>query len=233
MAAESPPIAEGADAPGFVAPDSPVDLTNCDREPIHTPGAIQPHGALLVLREPDLLIVQASENTGERLGIPTDELLGSHLAEHVGEAQAAELLAPLRRGESRAYNSIGVTLPGEAGGEPRVLDGAVHRSDGVIILELEPRVGPAALSYADFYALVRETMQHVEEAKTLVGLAQAIAEQMRELTGLDRVWVYRFHEYWHGEMSADARWEEIETWLGMHYPASDIPSKARALFLKL
>ncbi len=214
----------------FISRDTPVDLTNCDREPIHIPGAIQPHGALLVLREPDLTILQVSANTGGRLGIPPDRLLGSTLATHVGEAQAAAVVAPLSRGATRAFSPIALTLAGATGA--RTFDGVVHRSGDVVVLELEPHDGTAPLSYATFYEMVRETMAHIERADSLAGLAGAIADQMWRLTGFDRVWVYKFHEDWHGEIIGEAKRDDIETWLGMHYPASDIPAQARALFLK-
>ncbi|MDF1504790.1 ATP-binding protein [Roseisolibacter sp. H3M3-2] len=209
----------------FVSVDTPIDLTNCDREPIHIPGAVQPHGALLSLRDPDLLVLQASANVGGLLGIPVERLLGTRLADHVGAEQAEALLAPLRRGESRAYHPIELTL-----GDAR-LDGVVHRSGRAIVVELEPHDG-TTLSYYDFHELVRGVLTRIETAESLVALAGTIAEQMRALTGFDRVWVYKFHEDWHGEIIGEARRGDIETWLGMHYPASDIPAQARALFLR-
>jgi light-regulated signal transduction histidine kinase (bacteriophytochrome) len=223
-------VATPAGTQGFVSPDTKIDLTNCDREPIHIPGSVQPHGALLVLREPDLTVVQASANAGDFVGVPVERLLGTRLADLVGPAQAEEVLAPLRRGESRAYDAI--TLSVGNGADARRFDGVVHRSDGAILLELEREAGDAQLTYADFYKIVRETMSHVEHAESIVDLAAAIADQMRELTGFDRVWVYRFHEDWHGEIIGEAKRDDIETWLGMHYPASDIPAQARALFLR-
>ena len=225
---ESHPAPE---APAFVPSGTPIDLTNCDREPIHIPGAIQPHGALLVLAEPALTIVQVSANVGERLGIPVERLLGTPLAAHVGEAQAAEVVTALGRGETRTFHALALALPAGDAGAPRAFDGVVHRSGDVVILELEPRVG-APLSTSEFHDVVRGVMTRIEEAETLPALAQAIAEQMRAITGFDRVWVYKFHEDWHGEIIAEARHEGIETWLGMHYPASDIPAQARALFLR-
>jgi light-regulated signal transduction histidine kinase (bacteriophytochrome) len=215
----------------FVPSGTPIDLTNCDREPIHIPGAIQPHGALLVLGEPDLTILQVSANVQERLGIPPERLLGTAFAEHVGVEQAEAVLEPLSRGETRAFNPIALSLPGGADGEVRRFDGVVHRTGRVIVLELEPHDG-SALSYYDFHELVHGVMTRIEEAGTLGALAQTIAEQMRALTGFDRVWVYKFHEDWHGEIIGEARRDDIETWLGMHYPASDIPAQARALFLR-
>ena len=224
--------AHAAGVTAFVSPDTPIDLTNCDREPIHIPGAIQPHGALLVLREPALTIVQASANVDARLGIPVARLLGTRLADHVGEAQAAAILAPLGRGETRSFRTIGLALPDADGGAPRAFDGVVHRSGDVVILELEPAEADRLATAADVLVVARETMAAVARAETLVELAQAIAEQMRRLTGFDRVWVYRFHEDWHGEIVGEAKRDDIETWLGMHYPASDIPAQARALFLR-
>ena len=49
-----------------------VDLSACDREPIHTPGRVQPHGALLALREPSLTVACASETCVKPLsyGVP-------------------------------------------------------------------------------------------------------------------------------------------------------------------
>ena len=224
----------------LVSPDTPIDLTNCDREPIHIPGAIQPHGVLLVLSDPDLTILQASANTAERLGVPPEELLGKRLSDVVGEENAAAVFAPLGQGNTRGYNPLSITLGGVDGGASRkapagsgtTFDGVVHRSDGTIILELEPETGGSVLSHYDFHRLVRETMSSVETAQTLLDLAGAIADQMRELTGFDRVWVYRFHEDWHGEIIGESKRDDIETWLGMHYPASDIPAQARELFLR-
>ena len=57
-------------------PGEPVDLNNCEREPIHVPGAIQPHGVLLACRGESLLLTQASANATAVLGIEMDELLG-------------------------------------------------------------------------------------------------------------------------------------------------------------
>src|SRR4051794_4565741 len=183
--ASSTGVATPASGPGteqrFVSPDTKIDLTNCDREPIHIPGAVQPHGALLVLREPDLTILQASANAGDFLGVPVERLLGTRLADLVGATQAEAVLGPLRRGDSRAYDAI--TLSVGMGGGGQSFDGVVHRSDGAILLELERETGGSQLSYSDFYKIVRETMAHVEHAESIVDLAAAIAEQMRELTG--------------------------------------------------
>ncbi|MBV9879321.1 MAG: hypothetical protein JO180_02445, partial [Gemmatirosa sp.] len=158
-----------------LSPDAPVDLTNCDREPIHIPGAVQPHGVLLVLREPDLAIVQVSANAGACLGAPPDRLLGRRLDELLGPEQTASVLDAIGRGEPRGFRSLALELATSA----RVVDGAVtrrfgavvHRSDGVVILELEPEDGTPPLSADQLNATVQRTLSHVEHAETLSELA--------------------------------------------------------------
>ncbi len=221
-----PLVGGGNAALDFVPVGAPVDLTNCDREPIHTPGTVQPHGALLALREPELTVTQASANAGVLLGVEAGALLGRTVAEAFGAEAAAAVGEAVRRGGTRAYAPVSL---GAAG---RRFDAVAHRSDGLTLLELEPAPDAPAATTDDFLALLREAMGHVEQERTLVGLAQAIAGQMRRLTGFDRVWVYRFHDDWHGEIIAEAKDSSIDTWLGMHYPASDIPAQARALFLR-
>jgi len=101
-----------------------------------------------------------------------------------------------------------------------------------VLLELEPSSDRDALSLSSFQAIVRQTMSRVRGATTVRTLAQAVAEQMRVMSGYDRVWVYRFHADWHGEIIAESKREGIDSWLGMHYPASDIPVQARELFVE-
>ena len=209
--------------PAFVAPHTPIDLTNCDREPIHIPGAIQPHGVLLVMRELDQQIVQASANAGSRLTAGRD-VLGRTLTQVLGVPAADAIRVALNRGAIRSSTTIH-TLAG-------AFDATVHRSGGLAIIELEAADASAVFAPDEFRDMIRETLTHIEAATSLPGLANEIAAQMRRLTGFDRIWVYRFHEDWHGEIIGESMREGIEPWLGLHYPASDIPAQARALFLK-
>ena len=219
------------------ASDPGVDaMTVCDREAIHAPGAIQPHGALLALRASDLVILQASANARLLLGMEAQALLGQPVSVLLGDAQAmtlARLLETLNaRGEARSDTPLHITLAVD--GKIERFDSTLHRSTGaaVVLFELERAVTHDALSLYGFNALVRRTLARVRGATTLDTLAQTIAEQMRVITGYDRVWVYRFHEDWHGEIIAESRRAGVESWLGLHYPAADIPVQARALFLE-
>jgi len=206
----------------FVSPRTPIDLTNCDREPIHIPGAIQPHGVLLGVRESDRVVIQASANAGSILA--KSEVVGQTLAALLGDEASATVFAELARGQSRSSLQLATSSGAFAT--------TVHYSDRLAIIELEAAVTAEPLSVDVFRETTRNTLANIERALTLRDLAGAMASQMREITGFDRVWVYRFHEDWHGEIIGESKAEGIEPWLGLHYPASDIPAQARALFLK-
>ena len=220
-----PRLVPGADAPvDFVAPTAQIDLTNCDREPIHIPGAVQPYGALLAL-DADGRIAVASESVAEHLGLDARAVLGMELARVMGP-EAAELV------RARMPSDGGERGFAELRAGERAFDATLYRSDGLAVVELEPSTGEGQLPPERFAEAMRAIVRRLDRADDLAELAQGMAEEMRGLTGFDRVWVYRFHEDWHGEIIGESRVEGIETWLGMHYPASDIPAQARALFLR-
>jgi chemotaxis family two-component system sensor kinase Cph1 len=113
-----------------------VNLDNCAREPIHIPGAIQPHGLLFVLREPELTIVQVSENVELVLGIPSDKLLNQRLSSFLSPEQVEKVRFALSSVDPKETNPVQLGI-GTVGEESQ-LDGFVHRYDGLSYLELEP-----------------------------------------------------------------------------------------------
>ncbi|MFL5541552.1 MAG: GAF domain-containing protein, partial [Longimicrobiaceae bacterium] len=229
-AAPPPRLVPGADAPvDFVAPSTPIDLTNCDREPIHIPGAVQPYGALRA-RDGDLCVAQVSESVAAHLGVEARALAGTELARVIGPGAAERVgaLLPAEEGE-RAFAGLAAVL---SGGAERGFDATLHRSGGLGVLELEPASEEGRVAPERFAGALRAIVRRLDRADTLAELARGVADEMRALTGFDRVWVYRFHEDWHGEIIGESKGEGIESWLGLHYPASDIPAQARALFLR-
>lgn len=210
-----------------------ADLTNCEREAIHLAGSVQPHGALLVLREPDLAVLQASANCAGLLGHGAQALLERPLAATLGADVAAAVTAL-----AGAPLAEPVPLTLELG--QRRLEGALHRVAGAgLVLEVEaveppaPTVPPAVHLAPD--ALLERLaagVQRFTNASTLGTLADAVVQVVRDLTGYDRVMVYRFDPEGHGKIVAEARDPRLEPLLGHHYPASDIPQRARELYLK-
>ena len=213
----------------LVSPETPIDLTNCDREPIHIPGAVQPHGVLLALDETSMTVRMASESAHEHLGMSPAELIGREAGDVIGAQGVAELRALAATPAARMFVRTSLV---HAAGESRRYDATVHRSDGLLLVELEPALDEADMSPDQMRAAMQSSVERLERSESLGDLANDVAEEMRRITGFDRVWVYRFHPDWHGEIIGEAKRDDIETWHGMHYPASDIPAQARALFLR-
>ncbi|MGY1699984.1 SpoIIE family protein phosphatase [Geodermatophilus sp. SYSU D00766] len=223
----------------WLEPGEAVDLDTCAREPIHVPGSIQPRGAFLAVTEPDLVVVQASENLAELTGVGWADALGRPLADVLGVAPAEAVVRSASAfGDLRERNPVEVTL--DVDGEPVPLDAILHRallSSGEepvtnLVVELEPARGPRPFSFPNTYQAVRGTVAALNRAVTLQELYDTTARAVRELTGFDRVMVYRYDADYHGEVVAEARAEHLGSFLGLHYPASDIPAQARALYEK-
>ena len=208
-----------------------ADLTDCDKEPIHIPGAVQPHGVLLVLREPALVIAQASENAERLLGAPAPSLLGTDFGALLSGAQAAEeLRARLSRERLQDENPLKLSL--HVGGRERVFNGIAHRHKGKLLLELEPSSEERQVPAFGFYHQARGSMSRLRDAPDLSGLCWAAVREVRRITGFDRVLIYRFDAEWNGAVLAEDRDEaKAAPYLGLCFPASDIPAQARALYL--
>ncbi len=201
-------------------------ITNCDSEPVQTPGCVQGHGALLVLRPVDLTIAQASDNSAALLGYPPEALLEKPISLVLGEAGAKELAGFLARHPVDRNPLFVLTHPGRAGPP---LDVTVHAIDGVLIVEFES-TAHLATDGLDYFSLIKNSVARLHGASSLQALSDAATAEIRSLTGLDRVMVYRFHDDGHGEVVAESRRPELSSWLGLHYPAADIPEPAREVF---
>ena len=201
-----------------------IDLTDCDREPIHIPGTVQPYGVLLVLAEPALTVAQVSENVGDHFPLGVEDVLGQPLSTVIDPASVEEVRETLR--EERWYEANPLHI--SAQGKP--FDGILHRHEGAAILELEPN--PEPLIPMAMYHPFRPALMRLQRVSTLAELAEVVVQQMRRVTGFERVMFYRFHEDGHGSVDAEAKEPALEPYLGLHYPASDIPAQARQLYLK-
>ena len=212
-----------------MSPDSEkpfkVDITNCDREPIHVLGTIQPFGFLLAVSA-DWLIARASTNTAEFIGHAHDALLGRPLAEVIS-AEAFHLIRN-RVTMLRIADDIErvFSLPLIDGRAP--FDVAVHFSGSQVVIEAEPAKGDEI----EAASLVRSMMSRLNASDTMAAFFREGARQVRAATGFDRVMVYRFDNTGSGEVVAEALRPGVDSFLGLNYPASDIPAQARALYLR-
>jgi two-component system, chemotaxis family, sensor kinase Cph1 len=203
-----------------------VDLTNCDREPIHIPGSVQPHGALLAVDPNQLKILQAGGNTNQIFGAEPIDLIGESIASLFPTHRVARLQAMLSAEGSITRPLHAFTIVGKDGAA--TIDTFMYRSSETLVLEFEPA---GEHQPEDALALVQTMLGHVQQAETTHLFCQGLADQIRRVTGFDRVMVYRFLEDGSGTVDAEARGDDVESFLGLHYPASDIPKQARELYL--
>lgn len=216
-----------------MTPETPlttVDLTNCDREPIQIPGAVQPHAVLLALAEPDLTILQVSASSAAHVGLPAEQLLGQPLSIllHVDDYHyLRERILP------RALEAAPHYLPPMVvGRQDGLFEGIAHRYQGLLLLEFEPCSTRGEARANELFADLKHTLVQLQKAASLQAFCQLAAEQVRRFTGYDRVLVYQFREDDTGRVIAEDCHPALEPFLGLHYPVSDIPRQARALYLK-
>ncbi|WP_299849892.1 ATP-binding protein [uncultured Roseovarius sp.] len=207
---------------------SRVDLETCDQEPIHFIGAVQPHGALIALDSESLVIEYASRNTASFVGSPPEALLGQKLGKLIGRENASALLKfPLEPSTPELLRPWFISFEGLDGKRIKA-ECLPHRNDGHIILEfLEPEPIPAPIWEDEL--LRRGIISELVKPGALAELADASARLIRDVTGFDRVMIYKFAEDKHGEVIAEST-NRPDSFLGLHYPASDIPDPARRHF---
>jgi len=199
-----------------------VDLTDCDREPIHIPGTIQPFGILFVLAEPSLTVTQVRENVGDHLPLRVEDVLDHPLASLLDSRSVAAVREALVEERWHDLNPLQIVAQGKQ------FDGIVHRHDGAAILELEPHPGPPTGMPHPFRAAV----VRLQRVVTFAELGEVVVQELRRVSGFERILFYRFHEDEHGSVDAEAKEPAMEPYLGLHYPASDIPVQARKLYCK-
>lgn len=212
-----------------------VDLSNPNpelarlEEPIHLYHQIQPHGVVFVLEEPDLNIVQVSRNAQQILGLPIDEILNANLEDIFDSFQLERIKEGIQDDNFDFLNPSKVWARVN-GDEYVIFDGIFHRnSQGVLILELEPAISYENIPFLSFYHLAKTSINKLEETATLHDFCQVIVQEIRKMTDFDRVMLYRFDENNHGDVIAEDKLAELESYLGLRFPETDIPKPARQL----
>ncbi|MBS0393616.1 MAG: GAF domain-containing protein [Proteobacteria bacterium] len=204
-----------------------VDLTTCDREPIHVPGSIQPHGVLLVIDRASGEVEQVAGDCRALLGADAGAALGRPLGQLLGGDGEAFLRAQLDTASAvvTPITRLGIHPPAS----DRALDVSVHALDGTAIVELEPSRGDAAPTDEPI-AELRALLVAVRASASVDESCRAAAVALRSATGFDRAMVYRFLPDDSGVVVAEDARAGLESFLGLHYPASDIPRQARELY---
>lgn len=202
------------------------DSTFCGSVPLHQINLIQPYGILIVLQLSDLKIVQVSENIGEALDLQPAEVVNTPLASYIAPAHLEQL-------QKRIQEGIAETVPftlSFSGKDYLVL---MQVNGDAVILEMEAQsAATAENSFISVYQELRYAMAAINIAPGIAEACQIAADQLKELSGYDKVMVYQFDKDWNGTVVAEASVPEMEKYLGLTFPASDIPKQARAMYLK-
>ncbi|PJJ79670.1 ATP-binding protein [Mucilaginibacter auburnensis] len=206
---------------------TPIDLTNCDTEPIHIPGQIQSHGFLIVIDQ-NLNITYHSENVHAFLkGIP-DVLLGISIRDIesiIGQNEPPDFINQLI--SFGKINGFDQTNPFHTDIQGESYNLIISRSGSAYLLEFEPVLSDLK---TDIQKMIGRSIAEMLADKDITTLLNNTTYQVKTVIGYDRVMVYRFASDGHGEVVAEAKNENLESWLGLHYPASDIPKQARELY---
>jgi chemotaxis family two-component system sensor kinase Cph1 len=207
----------------------PTDVTNCDREPIHIPGAILPHGAMLVLDADTLEILQVAGDLKGLLGASPENLLGSS-AQAIFRPQQIEKLLALSR-NLPLLKPRHMLNPQMSVDEDHPLDASLHRSGGSLVLEFE-EADTGERFAADPLVAVQEMVAGLDGAESIPALCQIAAERVRDVAAYDRALVYQFMTDGSGWVIAESKRDGLDPFLDLHYPAADIPKQARELYVK-
>lgn len=205
-----------------------IDLTNCDKEPIHILGKVQAHGFLVAADKDSLVIRYASDNLDFFTGIPYTDVLDRELSFFLDtiskESEEHTLFQVVKFGllsDLEALNPLRVEIG------KNLYNLVLSRSGNYVILEFEPTSSDVD---RQLQALVGSSLSKILEGSTMEETLDRAARQIKELIGYDRVMIYKFWEDGHGEVVAEQKNASLEPFFGLHYPASDIPKQARELY---
>ncbi|MFQ1699670.1 HWE histidine kinase domain-containing protein [Loktanella agnita] len=210
----------------FLNSDDAVDLTNCDREPIHLLGGVQSYGCLIATSA-DFMVNHVSANIQDLLNIVPETAVGVRLLDLLPERTVHDLRTKLQllNVETNSSRLFGYDVLGNG----IRFDVSVHALGQTYVFEFEPKIDTKA---RDEMSLVQPLVARVRRTNDLKAACDQAAMAIQVMSGFDRVMVYQFDEDGTGEVIAEKRQSHMEPFLGLRYPASDIPKQARALYLR-
>lgn len=206
-----------------------VDLTNCDREPIHIPGKVQSHGFLVAVNSDTYTISYISKNIEQYVGVAAQTMLGKHITQlepylelSADKAQLTQLLNLAKNSKpGDIINPLSINVKNKG------YNLIIGRSDNELIMEFETTDSDLDL---DIQKTIGRSVAEILSGKNLSVLLQNAAVEVKKIINYDRVMVYKFNDDGHGEVVAEVKNDDLEPFLGLHYPASDIPKQARELY---
>ncbi|MDP3537389.1 MAG: PAS domain-containing protein [Azonexus sp.] len=207
--------------PAIAFEKTETDLANCENEPIRYSGTVQPHGALLVCQLESGTIEAASESCAAILGVSPESLLGITIGSAFGAVVEAALMASVIEGQKPL---VPLTINNK-----KYLARACCNETGELLVDIETDSSDMSVLQEMLYQ-GRRGLDALRLLNDVAEITRGAAELVKSMTGFDQVMIYRFDPTWNGEVIAEARNEGVEPYLGLTFPASDIPQQARELF---
>ena len=203
-----------------------TELTDCDKEPVHLIGHVQSHGCLIAVSQ-RWQITYVSRNCQEFLGLDPEKCLGEQLIDCMPNIVVHKVRNQLQIGSAKAKVSrlFGLDIFEDG----RLFDISVHQSGSNFVMEFEEKTSKTDENVTE---LLFELMSRVKRSPSVQALAEISVHAMLAMTGFDRIMFYRFHDDGTGTVIAEHKEHHMESYLGLTFPASDIPKQARALFVK-
>ncbi len=205
------------------------DSTFCGSLPIHLINSIQAYGALLVVNKIDFTIIQVSENIETFTGCKPEDLLKTLISNHITANQVDELRKVV---DSKIAPKIPLSLTFSKCDDAFNLLAIIHPKDSYIIFELERVHNAQEKTFVSIYQQVKFAMANINAATSTQEVCDTAILSLRNLSGFDHVMMYQFDEDWNGTVIAELKEDKPESYLGLRFPASDVPKQARDLYFK-
>ena len=204
---------------------------NCDEEPIHAPGYIQPFGFLAVIEPANKNLVALSRNVYDFTGLDCDYLLAGTLdqfMDSLGIRDLEELIEQAQKEKPMLYELI---IKHTQTGEEVPLNCLVHRnSQNYIVAEFEHLSERNDKQYSVLFDKFTQSARSLKKANDFKELQQELVREIKKVSGYDRIALYKFNDEWGGQIIAEEVEETQETLLGLHYSPDDLPKQARDLY---
>ncbi|MEJ8755582.1 GAF domain-containing protein [Pontibacter sp. H259] len=217
-------------APVNIITEKNYDSEMCGSIPLHLVNLVQPHGVLLVLDKAELRILQISENAEAWLSIPVDDILGQPLAHFVPEGKVEEIISKINQQDSQEKIPFSLTLTTPA--QQKNFTAVILPQPEYILVELEASNSSPDESFINLYQQIKYITTLLKQAKEYEQVAQVAAEEIKKLSGFDKVMVYQFDPQWNGIVVGQAKEPDMDDYMGLRFPASDVPKQARDLYFR-
>ncbi len=204
------------------------DSEFCGRVPLNQTNMIQPHGVLLLVGKGNGLVLQVSENCQEIFGLPAAKMVDTLFTDYISNEQNESFL---RRFENSSSEKVSYTFTISNKDSSKQYTALVQAYDGYLMLEIEKETAnDAPQLFVAVYQQLKPAITGVEAAVNIEEAATIVAKELKRISGFDKVMIYRFDEEWNGTVIAEAAEEGMDAYLGLKFPASDVPRSAREMY---